>query len=234
MRPTKYSDKNTYLAQQSPLNLVKAESYQVKLPRGFFKIDYKDAPYLGWFEGDEGEANFRLANTVKRRPTLQIGSVVAELVKIHLHTPSEHDFEDRNRDGEVHLIHQIRNANNVSNESTLVVVGVSFLANKQAPENRFIQEWASCMRSSVSKAKDRHEFLIDPRRLLPKTKKWYRYEGSLTTGTGDLYPEIVSWIVMADPIDVCNDDLKLLKKYAHQRERPVQSINRRFILRNFA
>jgi carbonic anhydrase len=236
MKVTRNLKSNVSMPQQSPVNLVKSESYHVKTPRGFFKLDYKDSPYSGTFEGENNYSNFQLYSVIgKRPPILQIGSVFAELKKIHLHTPSEHDFEGNNRAGEVHLIHEVKGANfsNGASKSSLVVVGVSFTANKHAAENSFIKTWASCMRSSITKSTDSEKFLIDPRRLLPKTKKWYRYEGSLTTGTGDLYPEIVSWIVMADPIDVCNADLKLLQKYAHQHERCVQDINRRFILRNF-
>lgn len=65
---------------------------------------------------------------------------------------------------------------------------------------------------------------------MPKTDKWYRYEGSLTS---EPYSEIVSWLVFVDPLGIDSADFRKLKKNAHQPERPVQPINRRFVIRNF-
>ncbi len=56
------------------------------------------------------------------------------------------------------------------------------------------------------------------------------YEGSLTS---EPYSEIVSWLVFVDPLGVDLADFRKLKKNAHQPERPVQPINRRFVIRSF-
>lgn len=71
---------------------------------------------------------------------------------------------------------------------------------------------------------------IDARKLLPSQRKWYRYEGSLTS---EPYSEIVTWIVFPALLSISSDDLTQLKKEAHQPEREIQDINRRVLLRNF-
>lgn len=214
--------------QQSPINLVKSDSLYVKFPKTFLKFDYRDAPFTGRFKGEEGHKNFVLnkPHPGKNPPTLKIGDVKAELVKIHLHTPSEHDVEGSDLGGEIHLIHEIANP---TSGSELVVVGVFFNESKSPIETDFFGMWAALVGKGRS-AKAREEVQIDPRKLLPKTDKWYRYEGSLTS---EPYSEIVSWLVLVDPVGVGSADFRKLKKNAHQPERPVQPINRRMVIRSF-
>jgi len=215
--------------QQSPINLAKCDSVHVKFPKSFLKFDYQDAPFTGRFDGKHGHENFVLdkPHSGKNPPLLKLGDVQAKLVKIHLHTKSEHNLEGKDLDGEIHLIHEIVNP---TAGSDFLVVGVFFNESKSPVKTDFFSMWATQTSKSRS-AKVREEVVqIDPRKLLPKLEEWYRYEGSLTS---EPYSEIVSWLVFVDPIGVGTEDFTKLEKNAHQPERPVQPINRRFVIRNF-
>lgn len=218
--------------QQSPINLVKNDSIHVKYPKSFLKFDYRDAPFSGAFQGADGHGNFVLdkPHSGTNLPMLTMGNVTAELIKIHLHTPSEHDLEGNDLGGEIHLIHRLASP---VNGSELVVVGVFFNEDKSAEKLDFFAMWAEQVGTKRKGTSDSKRLKIDPRHLVPKNpnnERWYRYEGSLTS---EPYSEIVSWLVFADPIGVDSTDFRKLKDNAHQPERPVQPINRRFLLRNF-
>jgi len=69
---------------------------------------------------------------------------------------------------------------------------------------------------------------IDPNALLPAGRSAFRYEGSLTTPP---CAEIVAWSVFAQPIDVDESDIAAFKAIFPMNARPLQPINRRFLLR---
>ena len=215
--------------QQSPIRIFKRDTFFAKLPGSYFKWKYKDAPYRGRFDGAGGHANFVLSELSQgqKPPMIWLGHEAARLVKIHLHTPSEHDLEGKDQPGEMHLIHEIESP---QSGSTLIVLGIFFEEDKDKPDvDAFKLMSEGC---TPADSQDAHgpELEIDPRELMPDTEKWYRYEGSLTS---DPYTEIVSWLVFAEPLKVSSADLNLIKEFADQPERKTLPINRRFVLRNF-
>lgn len=214
--------------QQSPIKLFKSESLFVEFPKNHLTLDYRDAPFMGEFVEDHGHTNFVLTkpHPGKHPPVIILGNQKAELVKIHLHTPSEHDLEGANQDGEIHLIHKI---DSPTGGSELIVLGVFFKKAAKAIKGDFFKTWTNELKNA-KKGGDGPEIPIDPRNLLPPHDKWYRYEGSLTS---EPFNEIVTWIVFPAPLGIASEDLNKLKKEAHQPERPTQDINRRFVLRNF-
>jgi carbonic anhydrase len=219
--------------QQSPINLTKQHSIHARFPKSFLNVDYREAPFSGSFEGEEGHRNLVLdkPHSGKHLPTLTMGDVTAELVKIHLHTPSEHDLEGIDLGGEIHLIHRLASP---VNGSELVVVGVFFNEDESAGKLDFFKMWVKHVEAHRVDKSATEKVKIDPRNLVPKNpnnEQWYRYEGSLTS---EPYSEIVSWLVFVDPIGVRSADFGKLKDNAHQPERPVQPINRRFVVRNFS
>ena len=68
---------------------------------------------------------------------------------------------------------------------------------------------------------------IDPNRLLPAGRDYYRYEGSLTTPPCS---ETVDWFVLADKLEVAEADIARFAKLYPMNARPVQNRDRRFIL----
>lgn len=214
----------TYWPQQSPIGLSVGGSYRVDFPSTFFGYDYADAPYEGRFVEEGGHYNFELTPPYRgRAPTITLGGVEAKLVKIHMHTPSEHHVGGRPLDGEIHLIHEIVRP---TEGSTHVVLGV-FLAKARTCSSAmkgFVESWMRGLEGGTVE--------IDPRCLLPAdTDQWYRYEGSLTTGS---YAEVVSWLVFVEPADLDSESLELIEKRANDPpERPPQASSRRFVLRSF-
>jgi carbonic anhydrase len=151
----------------------------------------KDTPISFW-------ASLILAR-VSRCWRWAMGDVTAELIKIHLHTPSEHDLEGEDLGGEIHLIHRLSSP---VNGSELLVVGVFFNADKTAAKSDLFSMWAAQVDPKSKVTTDSKGLKIDPRNLVPKNpnnEKWYRYEGSLTS---EPYSEIVSSLVFVDPIGI--------------------------------
>jgi carbonic anhydrase len=69
---------------------------------------------------------------------------------------------------------------------------------------------------------------LDPRQFLPASRALYRYEGSLTTPPCS---EVVDWNVCEQPIEVAAADIAAFKAIFPMNARPLQPVNRRFLLR---
>lgn len=206
--------------QQSPIALTKASSLHVPTLSGRVQLDALfEARVTGSFVGDAGHANFELKGT---GPKITLDGQQAQLVKIHLHRPSEHDLEHKNHDGEIHLVHRVLQPDPLQ-RSEYMVVGVVFKEVARGTEpSQFFELWSEQPSSKACS--------LQLNALFAKPKKWYRYEGSLTTAP---YAESVSWLVLAEPIQVPAALLRQLAP-AEQRERVPQDLDRRFVLRNFA
>ena len=217
-----------YWPQQSPIDLNLDDSIYVDLPKDYFDEDYADAPFAGQFEGHGDHANFVLQkpHPGNSAPLIKLGDQRAELIKIHLHTPSEHDLQGHDYAGEIHLIHQIRHP---FRGSELIVLGVFFAADVP-PVANFFQSWLVAQAAHAAGKPGAH--WIDPSNLIPKKKhrEFFRYEGSLTSSP---YTENVSWLVFRQPIGISSADFQLVRQFAHQPERDVQHQARRLVLRNF-
>lgn len=226
MNPTPSS----FWPQQSPIALVHDRALHVGFAKDFLRIEYRDAPYSGHFVGEVGHRNWELqCDRLGRKapPTIELGGVLAQLVKIHVHMPSEHDLEGQDQDGEIHLIHRIVTP---TTGSTLIVLGVFFSAEANATTcvpGEFCAAWA---RQKCVGAEGTEEEPMNPNLLLSDPSRWYRYEGSLTTHP---YDEVVSWLVFAAPLKIASKDLAVLKVDAAQPERKTQELHRRFVVRNF-
>ncbi len=68
---------------------------------------------------------------------------------------------------------------------------------------------------------------LDPNALLPAGRSYFRYAGSLTTPPCS---EVVSWVVMTGAIAVSQDQVDAFAALYPMNARPVQPLNRRFIL----
>ena len=70
---------------------------------------------------------------------------------------------------------------------------------------------------------------IDPASLLPKTRHFFRYEGSLTTPPCS---EVVEWNVFAAPVAVAESGIERFKSSFPMDARPLQPVHRRILLTN--
>ena len=70
---------------------------------------------------------------------------------------------------------------------------------------------------------------VDAMALLPESPRCFRYAGSLTTPPCS---EVVSWAVMADPVEISRAQIDTFGRLYPMNARPIQGLNRRFILSN--
>lgn len=149
--------------------------------------------------------------------TLTLDGNAFELIQFHFHHPSEHVVASQAYPMEVHFVHR-------SAAGTFAVLGV-FL--KEGQENLALNPiWNNMSATEQSEA----EILgntIEVLDLLPKDQSIYRYFGSLTTPPCS---ELVQWVVFQDPIEVSKAQIEKFKQIFPLNARPVQPLNRRFIL----
>ncbi|PSL53518.1 carbonic anhydrase [Saccharothrix carnea] len=132
-----------------------------------------------------------------------LGGADYRLDNLHFHRPSEHWVRGRSRGAEMHAVH-------LRADDVLRACVVAVFVDLGEP--------------GPSEAKPPSG--IDLPALFPGGG-FHRYEGSLTTGDFD---EIVSWVVMNDPVQVEDPALRAFVRTHADHPRPVQPVNRRFVL----
>ena len=139
-----------------------------------------------------------------------------DLLQFHFHTPSEHTIDGHNYPMEVHFVH--KNA-----EGRLAVIGVLMMPGGDNPLFTTIMDKAPKEEGSVSAG------MVEQRGLIAPINGMYRYQGSLTTPPCS---ETVLWTVLSTPILVSQEDVARFQALFPTNARPVQPINRRYVLRD--
>ena len=139
---------------------------------------------------------------------LNLGGIEYELQQFHFHGLSEHTFEGKGSDMELHLVH-------TSAAGVNAVVGVLMVrgASSGALAPIFAQ-----LPNDVN-VQHALPAPFNPGNLLPAYRAYYRYEGSLTTPP---CTEGVHWVVLKDPITISSEDLAQYHERIHFNARPVQ------------
>ncbi|MGY8661632.1 carbonic anhydrase [Bradyrhizobium sp. UFLA05-109] len=147
---------------------------------------------------------------------LNMGGRSYKLTQFHFHHPSEHHLEGKPFAMEAHFVHAAEGGG-------LAVVGV-FIApgRRNAVFNRIVSTMPEEEGPPVPA-----DHAIDPNGLLPAERAYFHYEGSLTTPPCS---ETVDWIVFARRIEAAEDDIARFAKLYPMNARPVQKLDRRFIL----
>ncbi|SEH34149.1 carbonic anhydrase [Magnetospirillum fulvum] len=141
-----------------------------------------------------------------------------DLLQYHFHTPSEHTFNGKPAPLELHLVHK------GAQSGKLTVLGVALVAGEANP---VVQAVWNIAPTAAGPVKEAPLTLVDPTALLPAQRAYYRYEGSLTTPP---CTEIVHWVVFKQPVTISLPQIDTFAKLFPHNARPVQPINRRFIL----
>jgi carbonic anhydrase len=150
--------------------------------------------------------------------TLRAGRDTYRLKEFHFHRPSEHTFDGKHAAMEVHFVHE-------GEGGALGVVGVLM---REGRPNRVFSRIVETMPASEG-APVPADPAIDPYGLVPFGGSYVDYAGSLTTPPCS---ETVAWMVLARPIDVAAADIAAFAKLFPDNARPVQKLNRRFLLRS--
>lgn len=193
-------------SQQSPVNLEGAVE-TVQKPLAF---SWSAQPFKVVNNGHTIQAD-----ALSGANTVDLAGKPYELKQFHFHAPSEHAMGGARTAMEVHFVH-------ARPEGGLAVVGV-FMTAGQA-NAAFAQVMAAAPKAeSAATAQP----VIDIAAFLPASRRLYRYEGSLTTPP---CAEVADWNVFAAPIEVAQADIDAFRAIFPMNARPLQAINRRFLL----
>jgi carbonic anhydrase len=118
---------------------------------------------------------------------------------------------------EAHFVHGDEGGN-------LMVIGVFFEGGGRDASPAFSSLMAAAPKEEGEAAL---KTAIDPASLLPKARRFFRYEGSLTTPPCS---EVVEWNVFATPVAVAQSDIEGFKEPFPMNARPLQPIHRRILL----
>ena len=139
-----------------------------------------------------------------------------ELVQFHFHRPSEEKVNGQRFDMVVHLVHK-------SDDGHLAVVAVLL---ERGTENPFIQTLWNNLPLEKNIAVQPPTTMVDLSTLLPATRTYYTYMGSLTTPPCS---EGVLWLVMKQPVQVSQDQINIFSRLYKNNARPIQPAGGRLI-----
>ena len=193
--------------QQSPIDLQSPIKSQLR----HVEIFYQEIPLRIINNGHTIQVNSMPGNFIV------VDDQKFELLQFHFHHPSEHTVKGKNYPMEIHLVHR-------NQQGSLAVLGVLL---KKGQEHQTLQLIWDSMPSQKSTEKLISDHYISLTKLLPNNLDSYQYFGSLTTPPCS---EIVYWIVFREALEVSFGQIQQFEQIFFSNARPVQPINRRFLL----
>lgn len=140
------------------------------------------------------------------------------LVQFHFHTPSEHQFNDKNFPMEMHLVNQ-------AEDGRLLVMAVMI---KQGEANTELDHLWKMLPQKAGQAFDISEPLApDLTAILPSNSKHLLYTGSLTTPP---CTEGVQWVLFEQPIEMSAAQIKAFQQLYADNHRPIKPLNSRQVI----
>lgn len=192
--------------RQSPIDI--RDGIRVDLEP--IRFEYRPAQFRIMDNGHTVQAKLGFGNT------LAVMGRRFELSQIHFHRPSEERIEGRAFDMVAHLVHQ-------DLDGRLGVVAVLLeVGPKPNPVLQTLWNNLPLERNSEYAPQD----AIDPRQLLPGSGDYYTYMGSLSEPPCS---EDVLWMVMKQPVQISEDQLRIFARLYPRNARPIQRVNDRLI-----
>lgn len=193
--------------QQSPINLEGATPAAAPVPVLAWKAETFKVVNNG---------HTIQADVVAEAGVATLGGKGHALRQFHFHAPSEHAVNGERTAMEAHFVH-------AAPDGGLLVAGVFMKPGKAHGGFSTIMSAAPRKAGSAVLAAP-----LDPAAFLPADRATYRYQGSLTTPPCS---EVVDWNVFAAPIEVAEADIAAFRVLFPMNARPLQAVNRRFLLR---
>lgn len=196
---------------QSPVNIsavVPDSAFGMLMPDyGLTKTHIRNNGHTIEYEVEEGSTIFLDGDSF-------------ELKQFHFHAQSEHLIEDEPHHLEAHFVH----VNEAGNRR--LVIGVMF---EDGEENPFFAEHANTLPLEANQDYQ-SEAEFNPIDLLPASRNYFTYSGSLTTPDCE---ENVTWIVLEHPVEASTAQILQFKDIMPKNYRPLAPLNGR-IIRYFA
>lgn len=196
---------------QSPINIQGTYHSTDQHP---IQIDYAENPENIVFNGHTVQVNAK--NSQNNKVTIDGENYY--LKQFHFHTPSENTIDGKQFPLEIHFV-------NANAQGQLTVLAV-MVENGQANP-----EWTKLWKDFKAQENQTKPITsqIQLQNLLPTTREYYRFSGSLTTPPCS---EGVNWIVYKNPITMSQDQIQMLQKVLNfqHNNRPVQVQNGRIII----
>lgn len=194
---------------QSPINLVNDK--KTNLPE--LEFEYYSSPVDEINNGHSIQQNVKPGSFVR----IPERGLSFELKQFHFHSPSEHTVNGKSFAMEIHFVH-------TDKDGELAVVGVLIDEGEEHPV--LSQLWAFMPENPGDTTQE--PIGIEETNLLPPTREYYTYSGSLTTPP---CTEGVRWIVLKTPIHASAGQIAAFKtRMGQATNRPIQPIHTRMIL----
>jgi carbonic anhydrase len=194
---------------QSPINLV--NDVQADLPK--LEFEYYSANV------DEINNGHSIQQNIKPGSFLRIPErdTNFQLKQFHFHSPSEHTINGKFFAMEIHFVH-------TDKDGELMVAGVMVDEGEEHPVLNKL--WAFMPENPGETRQEPIGF--EETDLLPATREYYAYSGSLTTPPCS---EGVKWVVLKTPIQASSKQISTFQnRVGPATNRPVQPIHARTIL----
>ncbi|WCL54207.1 carbonic anhydrase [Gimibacter soli] len=175
------------------------------------EFDYKVTPV------DLHNTGLTIKFAVEPGSSVKIGDKIWVLTEINMHAPSEHAVLGVHAQMELEFMHK-----NAWDEIAVFSVLV-----KEGREHRAASEFWASLPIEAGQQNKVPTVLVNPRDLMPSSRGFYRYMGSLTTPP---CTEGVHWYVMKEPIEMSAAQIRALKTLTKMNARPLQDRNHRMIL----
>jgi carbonic anhydrase len=193
---------------QSPINVTSTINAELKP----VKFNYKAGGHEVINNGHAVQVNFEAGSSI------DVDGIAFELKQFHFHSPSENQIDGKSFPLEVHFVHADKDGN-------LAVVSVVFDEGKSNPV--VAAAWSQMPKSEGGK--NPLATKVSGVGLLPASRDYYRYNGSLTTPP---CTEGVRWLVMKQPMSVSKQQIEqFTTTLGFTNNRPVQPVNARPVLR---
>ncbi len=191
---------------QSPINI---ESSVVTTDIGNLQLNYQATPLTIVNDGRTIKVTYQPGSS------LTLDDQVYELLQFHFHQPSEHLILGKAAEMEAHFVHK--------NEATGDLVVLAVLMSQGEFNLALDSIWQKTLAGHRAKISD---LTINALQLLPESRQYYRYQGSLTTPPCS---EIVTWLVLKQPVSISQSQLTSFREIMGNNARPIQALNQRFL-----
>ncbi|MGE7918160.1 carbonic anhydrase [Viridibacillus sp. NPDC093762] len=197
---------------QSPIN-IDLEDVLLDKNLGDIKINYQPTLFKLMNNGHTIQAT-----DDSGKNSIEIDGDKYTFLRMHFHTPSEHQINGQHYAMEAHLVHE-------NSKGEKAVLGILINAGN---ENKLLRDIWSKLPTNITEADIPLTNTINLAKLLPTDKKVYRYSGSLTTPPCS---EGVKWSIMEQPIEMSKEQINAFKAIFSNNNRPVQPLNNRKVLK---